>query len=250
MKTYLRLLPLLLFSLPILACSGVLDFGRGRVIAASSAVIRETREVSGFTGVDMRGIGKLVLVQGDSESLEVSGPDNVVPLVRTSVQGGVLVLELQPENIVTGMNPADMLTFSVGVKDLSSVSVSGLGDVEMDGLKAPRLNVTMSGSGRIALRSLALDGLVLRLSGMGDVTLSGGAADAEIDISGAGNVNAPDLRIQTARITISGAGSATLWVTDSLTGTISGAGNIEYYGNPEVHANTSGVGRFKPLGNK
>jgi hypothetical protein len=249
MKNYLRLLPLLFCSLPILACSGISLAGVKRVVA-SAAVVHEVREVSGFTGVDMAGIGKVVLTQGGTESLEISGPDNVVPLVDSYVQGGVLILKLQPGVTVTGITEANLLTFTVGVKDLSKLTVSGLGDVEMDGLQTARLDVTMSGAGKLDLRSLALDNLGLTLSGMGDASLSGAAADAKIDISGAGNVNAADLKIQTVRITISGAGNATLWVTDALTGTISGAGNVEYYGDPKVDSNTSGVGRFKPLGNK
>ena len=71
-----------------------------------------------------------------------------------------------------------------------------------------------------------------------------------IDISGAGSVNAPDLKIQTANITISGLGGATLWVTDQLTGDISGAGSVSYYGTPQTNTNSSGLGKFKSLGSK
>jgi hypothetical protein len=249
MKRFLRLLPILVSSLSVLACSGISVFGQKRVVA-SAAVVHETREVSGFTGVDMRGMGKVVLIQGSSESLEISGPDNVLPLVEASVQGGVLVLELEPGVTVTGMNSANMLTFTVGVKDLSALTVSGLGDVEMNALLGPRLDVQMSGAGKLSLHNVSLDTLDLTLSGLGDASLSGAAADAVIDISGAGNVDAADLSIRNARIDISGAGNATLWVTETLTGTISGAGNVSYYGNPRVDTSTSGVGRFTALGSK
>jgi hypothetical protein len=249
MKPCPRLLPLLVFALPVLACGGF-RFGSNLVIVASAKAVRETREASGFHAVEMRGIGNVVLTQGETESLEVSGPDNVVPLVKTYVRGGVLIFELEPGVVVTGMSSANDLTYTVGVKDLSALTVSGLGDLEMDKLSAAHLNVRMSGTGRITLRSLALGGLDLTLSGMGDAVLSGEAADVEIDISGAGNVNAPDLKIQAGRIDISGAGSATVWVTENLTGTISGAGMVEYYGDPQTDFNNSGLGAFKSLGRK
>ena len=131
-----------------------------------------------FTGIDMSGMGKVILTQGDSESLEVSGPENVVPLVRTSVRGGVLVIDLEPGVTVTGMYSTNLLTFTIGVKDLSSLDLSGLADVEMDGLSTSSLRVTMSGSGKISLRGLDLEDLRLRLSGLGDADLSGVAASA------------------------------------------------------------------------
>jgi hypothetical protein len=63
-------------------------------------------------------------------------------------------------------------------------------------------------------------------------------------------VNGADLKIQTANVTISGIGGATLWVTDQLTGNISGAGNVSYYGNPQTNTNSSGIGKFESLGSK
>ena len=66
MKNNLRMLPVILLSLPALACGGLFDFFyHGRVVVASRTVVSETREVSGFTGVDMSGMGKVVLTQGD-----------------------------------------------------------------------------------------------------------------------------------------------------------------------------------------
>jgi hypothetical protein len=231
MKNNLRMLPVILLSLPALACGGLFDFFyHGRV--------------------DMSGMGKVVLTQGDSESLEVSGPENVVPLVRTSVRGGVLVIDLEPGVTVTGMYSTNLLTFTIGVKDLSSLDLSGLADVEMDGLSTSSLRVTMSGSGKISLRGLDLEDLRLRLSGLGDADLSGVAASAVIDISGAGSVNAVGLEVQTADVSISGAGSAKLYVTERLTGDISGAGSVEYYGEPETRTHTSGFGNFRSLGMK
>jgi hypothetical protein len=251
MKKIFKLLPLIALSLPLLGCGGFFNFlGDGRVIKASDTVVSETRETSGFTAVDMRGVGRIILSQGETESLEVSGSDNLVPLVKTSVQAGVLVIEMTEKVIITNPNPANVLTYTIGVKELTALTVSGLGDVEMDGLSASRFDMTISGTGKIDLKGLELEDLDLSLSGMGDVTFSGAAESAAITLSGAGNVNAGGFKLRTARITLSGAGNATLWVTGKLNGEISGAGNVEYYGKPETDVNTTGVGRFKSLGNK
>jgi len=51
-----------------------------------------------------------------------------------------------------------------------------------------------------------------------------------------------DLASQTAGITISGAGNATVWAKTSLNVTISGTGSVRYYGSPNVSREVSGLG--------
>jgi hypothetical protein len=80
--------------------------------------------------------------------------------------------------------------------------------------------------------------------------LAGEVTKAWVNISGAGPVNTPDLKIGTADATISGIGSATVWVTDELTGNISGAENVSYFGNPQTSTTATGIGAFTSLGSK
>ena len=255
MKKKAWLLPLLALSLAAISCmcpvSGLVNLrGDGRVIEASDTVVSETREVSGFGAVDMRGFGRILITRGETESLTVSGSDNLVPLVETSVRAGVLVIEMKEKIVLAGAKPSNVLTFTIGLKELSRLTVSGLADVEMDGLAAPSLDINMSGAGRIDLRGLALGDLDLDLSGAGGLILAGAASSAEIDLSGAGDIQAGDLELGTARVTLSGLGNATLWVTGTLAAEITGAGNVEYYGDPTTHLRTSGLGQFTSLGGK
>lgn len=251
MKKHFSLLSLIALSLLLTGCGGIFDFVRnGKTIRASNTLMSETREVSGFTGIDMRTVGRVVLSQDGTESLALHGPDNVVPLIKTSVQNGVLVIEMEDDIFVTDLHDAKVLTITIGVKNLDALTVSGVADVTMDGLAASRLKVDISGAGKIVLSGLSLDSLSLTLSGVGDVELEGEADSAEIDLTGAGNVQASGLKLRTADVSLTGLGSATVWVTDMLTGSITGAGNIEYYGNPQTDLENTGLGAFKSLGGK
>jgi hypothetical protein len=250
MKTIIRTIPLALAVLALSGC-GLANFvGNVRTIHASDTLVTETPAVSGITAIDMRTYGNVVLTQGESESLTIRGSNNVVPLVTTVVRGGVLTLETEPGILVNGMNSTNMLTFTIGVKDLAAITLSGAGNITMAAISAPGLDVTMSGAGKLNLGGISAGTLHVTISGAGDADLSGDATNATINISGAGNVNAPDLKVGTATVGISGVGNATLWVTNSLDGTISGAGNVSYYGAPQVSTKTTGVGRFHSLGNK
>jgi hypothetical protein len=108
----------------------------------------------------------------------------------------------------------------------------------------------MSGAGQFKLGQISATSVGIDISGLGNVDLAGTATSATINISGAGNANCPDLKLQTANVTIPGLGGATIWVTDQLTGNISGAGSVSYYGSPQTDTQVSGLGKFKPLGNK
>jgi hypothetical protein len=249
MKTKALCISLLLVAMLIVSCSVLSNVGV-KVITPSNVNISENRDVSGFNAIEFSTVGKINLMQGDQESLNISGPDNLVPEIITTVSNGTLTIKTKDNLTINPLSNENPLTFTIVVKDLTSLTVSGAGDVQMETLSTPSLEITMSGAGIVQQNQITTNNLNITLSGVGGIDITGQATQATIDISGAGNVNAPDLTIQTANITISGVGGATLWVTDQLTGNISGAGSVSYYGTPQTNTTATGIGQFKSLGNK
>jgi len=250
MKTFYKILIILLLVCLVAGGCSAFNLIQGKRVKPSDTIISETREASGFTGVDMGTFGRVMLSQGDVESVTVSGSDNLVALVETNVRGGILYIEPKEDFYVTSFTEENMLTFTVTAREIDSVTISGVGDLEMESLETPNLTVMVSGGGYMCINQLTTDDLTIVLSGMGTVKLSGEAGLARIDLSGTGDVNAPDLRIETGKVTLSGMGGATLWVTEALTGEISGAGGVSYYGNPQTDVTTTGLGEFEALGTK
>lgn len=251
MKTKYILFSIVFAVLLAISCRGLAGVDLGReMITPSEVIITEERDVSDFIGIDMRAFGKVIISQGDNESVTIKGSDNIVPIIQTSDRNGVLVIQSDENINITGVNENNVLTFTIVIRDLSSLTISGAADVEMDSLSTSKLEITMSGAGQFVLDDLNADSLNVTLSGLGNVEASGDVKQAWIEIPGAGSVNAPDLKIQTADVSISGFGSATIWVTDRLTGTISGGGNVSYYGDPQTNVETTGLGQFKSQGDK
>jgi hypothetical protein len=251
MKTRLVFLPLLIIALVAIGCRVPIEFNRDvETITPSDVIITEVRALQGFTGIEISTFGRVNLSQGESESLSIQGSDNVVPVIRTTVRNNVLLIETEENINIMGMNGSNVLTFNIVVKDLTSLTISGAADIEMNGLSTSNLEFTMNGAGQLGLDALDADSLDVTLSGVGDVEISGQVTTAQIDIPGAGSVRASDLRIETADVNISGIGGATLWVTGQLTGTISGGGSVSYYGNPQTNTTSTGLGKFTSLGSK
>jgi len=249
MKTQTKTIFLFLLSMLLVSCSVLTNAGV-KVITPSNVIISENRDVNGFHAIEFSTFGKINVMQGDKESLNISGPDNLVPEISTTVSNGTLIIKNKENITVTSFSSKNVLTFTIVVKDLTSFAVSGAGDVQVEALSTPNMDLTMSGAGKVQMNQLTTDSLKVNLSGVGGLEISGSAPQATIDISGAGSVNTPDLKLNNANITISGLGGATLWVTDQLTGNISGAGSVSYYGSPQTNTNSSGLGQFKSLGSK
>lgn len=254
MKTLTTILTVIFVAMFLIGCSGLPDLVQrvqdAETIQPSDNIISETRDVTDFTSIDMRTFGSVVITQGDSESLTVEGSDNILPLIRTSVRDGKLIIDTTRNIRVLNLDTDKVLIFNITVKDLTELIVSGAGRIQMDALSTSRFNLDMSGAGEVNIDRFTADELDVTISGAGSLDIAGQATRVSIDIPGAGSVNAGDLECQTATVNISGLGSATVWVTGHLSGTISGAGSVNYYGNPDLQTSTSGLGSYHRLGDK
>lgn len=216
-------------------------------IKGSGNKVSESREVGGFDGVELAGAGSLYVRQTGTESISVEGDDNVVPHVITEVRDGTLVIRMEDG---VSVNPSVPLVYNVTVRDISSLGLSGAGNVEANDLKTRDFKLKLSGAGHVMLGNFAGETLDLSVSGAGDVTVSGMVGSQKVAISGAGRYKADDLRSDTANVVTSGVGSASVWVNNTLNATISGVGSIQFYGNPTVEAQRSGMGHITRMGDK
>lgn len=217
-------------------------------VAGSGKIVTEARQVSGFTRVVVAGAGDAVLVQGAEEGVAVEADDNLMQYVRTEVREGTLYLDTNSAGRPLSLRPSKTIRFTVKLKNLDGITVSGAGDVTADAIVAAKLDIAVSGAGDVSIDVLKTEALAVAVSGAGNITLSGEAGIQTIAISGAGDYVAGDLRSASAAIAISGAGDATLWATDTLEARVSGMGSVSYYGEPNVTRSVTGVGSIESLG--
>ncbi len=226
-----------------------------RLIRGSGNVIQEDRAVSGFDKIEISGVGRIILTQGDDESLSIETDDNLMEYIKTEVKGDTLEIDFTDDIVLSRggrsvLDPSAGFIFRISVIDLERISVSGAANIQAEKLKTDRFEINFSGAGDVNIEDLNADHLEIVVSGAGDVELAGRVESQEIRLSGVGRYQAFDLESQNASVVISGAGGANLWATESLSVTISGAGDVEYYGDPSVDPEISGLGRIQGLGEK
>jgi len=216
-------------------------------VIGSGKVVTETRRVSGFSAVELSGIGKLVIEQGDKETLEITAEDNIIGYLTSAVTGKSLRLGVQE---LVSFAPSEEIIYRLTVKNLERIETSGAGSVEIDMLITNDLDLEISGTGNAVIGEFHANSFDLEVSGLGNIDIAGTVEDQRVELSGAGNYDAGDLKSKEARIEISGTGKAIIWVEEELDIELSGMGNVQYYGSPTITTNISGLGKIQSLGEK
>jgi len=231
----LKELSLIIICLAITACADAqfrkTVYGNGKVVSEERAPV----QVSGIrvsTGIDV------YLSQGDKLNLVVEADENLHDYIITEVKNGIL-------DIYTDANirKAEMKKVYVTLKTINSVSTSSAGDIIGESpVETDDLKISASSAGDIKLEVYA-NNIDANISSSGDVTLTGEAGFMEADLSSAGDLNAYNLKVKEADVTVSSAGGADIFVTEKLIARASSAGDINYKGDPKnVDAHSSSAG--------
>ena len=203
----------------LVACC-VLAAGCG-VVTGSGRVATETRQVSGFTQINLDGNGEVTIEEGDAETLTIEADDNVLPALTSEVSDGTLKLGTKQGTTIRTMNP---IRYRVTMTELTGISLSG--------------------SGAVNGRDLTIRAVRIDISGSGTVNLSGSGDEQDIRISGSGRYDGLQLTTQKVNAEISGSGEILVAVSAELRVNISGSGSVTYSGDPRIETSISGSGKL------
>lgn len=213
--------------------SGVLLFAVGctRNVSGSGNVTTTPVPVpaSGFSGLEVSNTFDVTVSFGDEESVTLRVDDNLVAHLDVGVSDGTLRIGLEPGTSVRDAS----LHADVTAHSLSRIDVSGASQVHLsEVLTDTRFEVVVSGAGR-------LDGMArvdlasVELSGASNVKLAGGAQRLDVTESGASQLDAGQLQVSELTIDLSGASTAEVSVTTTISAGVSGASSLSYRGSPE-----------------
>ena len=228
MKSKLRMLGLSLLTRLLVQTTIAATPGCG-CMKGSGNVIKETRDVSGFHGIDVGGAFEVILIKSSQEKVVLEVDDNLMPYITTKVFGGILEIDNEKDF----RNPTE-LRVTIYYKSIDQIDLSGAASLTSeDVLKTETLEIDASGASDIQLK-LDTEKLEADFSGASKIEFSGRAKKAEIDASGATVYKALELETENCEIDSSGAAVARIWVTGKLGLEASGASNIRYKGSPSI----------------
>ena len=200
----------------VFAASGCRYIGRG--VRGSGNRKTEKRTLASFKSVEASGAFEVNIVCQQSQSFEIEGDDNLLPIIKTDVNDDNLRIHSD-----TQYSASKPIAIRISIPDLKKFTSAGAGDIHISGVKN--------------------DQLVFSNTGAANIEASGETKFVDIKSSGAGNIETNALHAERARISVSGAATVDVYASQQLDVSVSGIGSVTYSGNPPVvNKSVSGIG--------
>jgi hypothetical protein len=216
MKKKLLLAGVTALVIPFMACGSDDDVTD---VPGMGEIVTETREVSDYDAVALTGPGKMTIEHTGTETLTITGEENIIVAIAIDVVAGELRIELPPSFV-----PSTPILYELTVSELVQIRGVGVSAIEVDDIRADTLTILANASR-------------IDAEGVADVQ--------DIRVMGGGNYQAPgvDSRIVIAEVT--DIGLTWVQVSDTLWATVKDAGTVEYSGDPVVLQDVSENGSVK-----
>ena len=198
----------------------------------------KTYELTPFRDIHLKGGYKVYLIQGNKNSLTVKATDDdVFDYLKIRNDRSSLGLEIDRERF-----DFDRVNLYITFKDVERIKIEGGVRLKTRGyLDLKDIYVSVEGGAKIEMDMKARD---VEVSGEGGVLfeLNGVADRLKVHLSGAGHVDASELKTKDVTFRIEGVGTGTVYATHTLHAQIEGVGKVKYRGNPEVTKDVEGLG--------
>ena len=187
-------------------------------IHGSGFEMSQGRDITAFDTLDIVGAYNVEITNSNQQSFIITGDDNILPHIITRVKQGTLFIYTD-RSICT----ANDISIKINTGLLKSLTVAGAVDIQVLDVQNRSLSV--------------------RTAGAVDMELTGRTDSLDVTLEGAGDFDAQRLKAKNVRISVTGAGDAILYASQSLTVRLDGAGDLTCYGNPaKVLKTINGVG--------
>lgn len=198
-------------------------------VQGSGNIKEEVRNVGDFSGVQVGHGFKANITVGPSTSVKISADDNILPLIKTEVRNGDLVIETERFNGFRSSNP---ITISITTPKLERVGASGGAAVTADGTTGPRFSASVSGGGSAKVSALNSDQVNVGASGGSRVELAGKAKSIKAALSGGASLRANDVPTESVQVEGSGGSRAEVNASAAIDASLSGGSRVKVNGDP------------------
>jgi hypothetical protein len=189
-------------------------------VEGSGTAMSDVRQVKGFKAIELSGVINAEIGISDEHRVEISGDDNLVPLITTELVGETLEVKT-----TKNMRPKRPLIARISTPQLGAI--------------------TASGSNVVTLHRMRGDALALELGGSTKLRGGGTVGKLGVAVSGSAEVELEQLTAESVTVDVSGSAEVAITASQSLAVEISGSARVTYGGDPAtVTKNISGSGEL------
>jgi len=195
------------------------SISRMKAAEGSGTAGQEKRDLAAFDRLQSSIPGDVDVLKGDHWSVAVRADDNIVPLIKTDVSGGVL--KVSAAGSFSTRTPIRLAVTVAG--DFPDADLLGSGDLTFLGVDQKHLAVNLQGSG--------------------DAYLSGSVEKLDLKIMGSGDVHAERLLSKDLKVSLMGSGNIEAHASESVDIALMGSGDVKVSGSPpKVRSSALGSG--------
>ncbi len=219
-------------------------FTNSKTIQGSGTRARQEYPIKDVDELKVAGSGKVILKQGDTETLVIEADDNILSHIEVEVDDGELFIH--PERN-TNFGSRSGIVYYLTLKEIEEIRLSGAVELESSLIEAKKLEFELSGATKIKAR-IKTDTLEIEGSGASKLYLEGETNKQKVEISGSMHYDAGSLKSEVVEIEVSGASRVTVAVRKKLEVEASGVAVVSYKGDPEVIIDSSGAASVQKVG--
>ena len=185
-----------------------------------------------FTGTKM---AEIYIVPSDETKVEATYPSDMEDHgFKIDIQKGEVEISVPKQtNFVAE-------TFQITIyANIEEIEITGSISLEMNAQNSRKIKLDVTGAANAYIYNIDADFVEVDVTGAAAINLSGSVDNFELELDGAGAIDAKSLTAKKAEVKISGAGSADVSVIEELLADMDGVGKLDYYGDP-VLKNISG----------
>jgi len=170
--------------------AGLLALGAAAAVHADDDdIVTQTMDLTGFDRIEIAGVYEMDVRVGPDFSVELSGPEYEMERVAASVRDGVLELDMKDRRGRRHRGKRDGVEARITLPLLRELDVSGVVDGVVSDVNADAFNVNISGVGDVELTG-ECGTLDARLSGVGDLDAEGlECNNVNVRVSGVGDAD-------------------------------------------------------------
>ena len=246
MKTSVKIGIAIAYILAVLASSCV-GFNEKNVKLSGVTKV-STKEVSAFDKVDVSGAIDVIVNIGNKSEVVIEADSAIMPYIVTEVKDRELKIYNKDDFGFYNFKNNKILV-TITTPSILELESSGACDVTINDLKTDMFKVSLSGACDL-IGSFECNVLDFESSGSSDSKLKGKVKNCNIELSGACDIKALDLEVDSLKIEGSGSSNVEITVQNSLDVELSGASELRYKGEPKyIKTDMSGVSNLTKIDN-
>lgn len=205
------------------------QWGNSKKLKGNGDITTTIRSTGSYDGLKAAGSMDFKLVQGQEGEISIQGDANLMDYIVTEIKGNKLIVKVEDGY---NLKPTQTIVVTVPYESISSVSLSGSGDIENSGIiESDDFDVSLAGSGDINL-NVSAKNIKSAIAGSGDIELRGSTKNLRTKIAGSGDFEGSNLESINVDAKITGSGSADVVCNGNLIARIAGSGDVNYSGKP------------------